>query len=89
MFTVRFPNGQAVQYNTATFAIRGSSYTDIYKYRGKDDKGEGWIAHVPNTCIIENVPACRVYDAVKKETNDNLAKEISSLKRKLNKALKK
>jgi hypothetical protein len=57
MLTVRFPNGQAVQYNTANHASRGANYTDIYTRQGG-----AWVAQVPNTAIIESTPACRVYN---------------------------
>lgn len=29
MMTVRFPNGQAVQYNTATRVVRRNEYSDL------------------------------------------------------------
>ncbi len=90
MVTVRFPNGQAVQYNTAAFVVRSSEYSDIYE----NSSQKVWIAQVPNTCIIEIQPACRVYDGMNQRKNDllrdevkNITKELRSIKRKLNKKL--
>ena len=85
MITVRFPNGCAVQYNTANHAVRARwGYTDLY------DRQDGtWIAQVPTaTCIIERVQACRVYNPLDRNRDDkieDLAKEIRSLKRKVSK----
>lgn len=81
MLTVRFPNGQAVQYNTANYVTRSERYSDLYVR-----KDGAWIAQIPNTCIIEAVPACRVYDAVRKIEDEKVAeitREIRSVKRKL------
>lgn len=58
MLTVRFPSGVSIQYNSANYAIRqNNGYTDLYT---KKD-GE-WVAQVPTAgCIVESIPACRVY----------------------------
>lgn len=81
MMTVRFPNGQAIQYNTATYATRFPTHTDIYER--KDGR---WIAQVPNTCLIEVMSACRVYNPLDKRTElESITKELRSIKRKLNK----
>ena len=85
MITVRFPNGCAVQYNTANFAERSRyGYTDLY-----DIKDGTWIAQVPtDACIVERFPACRVYSPLDCNRDDKieaLAKEIRSLKRKVSK----
>lgn len=77
MITVRFPNGQAVQYNDGNYVSRSERYSDIYTR--KDGK---WIAQIPNTCIIEVVPACRVYNPVDKHSLDILFK-ISDLERQI------
>lgn len=78
MMTVRFPNGQAVQYNEARYVARYDSYTDLY------DKKDGvWIAQVPNTCLIESQPACRVYDALQQQPLEQFTKEVRALKRKI------
>lgn len=78
MMTVRFPNGQAVQYNTANYASRWATYTDLYT-----KKDGGWIAQVPNTCIIEVSPACHVYDALQQRALGQLIKEVRALRRKV------
>jgi hypothetical protein len=60
MMTVRFPNGQAVQYNTAGFCLyRNNGQKALYT----SAKKEQWIATVPADCIVENVTASRVYNA--------------------------
>ena len=69
MMTVRFPNGQTVVYNTATYARRTATYTDLYT-----QKDGAWIAQVPNACIIETRPACRVYDALQQQPLEQLTK---------------
>jgi|WetSurMetagenome_2_1015567.scaffolds.fasta_scaffold233613_2 hypothetical protein len=80
MMTVRFPNGQAVQYNNARHVNRYDTYSDIY-----EREGGIWIAQVPNTCIIESQAACRVYDGIEdmpKGTDmQNLTKIIQELKK--------
>jgi hypothetical protein len=81
MMTVRFPNGQAVQYSDA---VNFHYYSDTQKYL--IDKNGHWLALVPNSCIIENVRACRVYNPISNVTNEeleSLKKEIQSMKRKL------
>ena len=74
MITVRFPNGQAIQYNQARYASRSQwGYTDLY-----DKKGGTWIAQVPTaTCIIEVEPACRVYNAL---VDSELARDVRAIK---------
>ncbi len=81
MVTVRFPNGQAIQYNDGAYINRLSGYTDIYT-----KKDGQFLAQVPNTCIIEYVHPCRVYNPIANVPNEELEalkKEIQSMKRKL------
>ena len=87
--TVRFPNGQAVQYNSAHYLLRTES---------------GWVLKTSETgtfvafiqlsagAIVEFSAPCRVYDAVQEgklrqleACVDALTKEIRLLKRKLTK----
>jgi hypothetical protein len=75
MMTVRFPNGQAVQYNAAE-NISGTFLVD--------SKGH-WIARVPDDCIVEACPPCRVYDALQEKPLEELTKEVRALKRKITK----
>lgn len=85
MMTVRFASGLSIQYNTACFAecrVDGA-YTDLYTRNGGK-----WIAQVPTAaCVIEAVPACRVYCPVGSDTVkasvDLLTKEVRAVKRKL------
>ena len=94
MITVRFPNGQAVQYNDAGFVDRDQSYSDLYV----DSTKEKWIAQVPNTCLIEIVQPCCVYNAlpatpvpitIKNDPNNLILDELKAIKRRLNKLEKK
>ena len=78
MMTVRFPNGQTVQYNAANYVVRSQNYSDLYV-----KKDGPWIAQVPNTCIVESLPACRVYDALQQQPLEQLTKEIRALRRKV------
>lgn len=86
MMTVRFPDGTAIQYNTANYVTRHSEYSDL------QEKKDGlWVAQIPNTAIIEIVPACRVYNAITdyRDTRlDLIEKELRSLKRHISAALK-
>lgn len=85
MMTVRMPNGQAVQYNNAGYVVSHGEYTDIYRRKGGDRTGEGWVAQVPNTCIIESEIACRVYDPLQQQPLEQLIKEVRALRRKVTK----
>lgn len=57
MITVRFPTGVAIRYNSANYVARSANFTDIYVC-----KDGTWIAQVPNACVIEVQPPCRVYN---------------------------
>ena len=79
MMTVRFPNGQAVQYNDATFCNRSREYSDLWT-----KEGGTWIAQIPNTCIIENKPACRVYNPLDRaDIDERVAKELRAMRREI------
>jgi hypothetical protein len=79
MITVRFDSGYSVQYNTANYVSRSSTYTDMYT-----QKGGTWIAQVPNSALIESVPNCRAYFS----RHDALQEENRELLRKLERARK-
>jgi hypothetical protein len=82
--TVRFPNGQAVQYNDAMYVIWGEKHSSLYN---KDpSKGGNLIARVPAECIIEWANPCRVYNPLTDNINEELkalSKEIRALRRKV------
>jgi hypothetical protein len=79
MMTVRFPNGLAIQYNSATFASRGSVYTDIYTR-----EGGAWVAQVPTAgCLIEVVSPCRIYNSSTSETESKIFRELRLLRNQL------
>lgn len=50
MLIVRFPNGQAVQYNLATVIVRAEHCMLLYT----DETKSRWIANVPYDCIVES-----------------------------------
>jgi hypothetical protein len=84
MMTVRFPNGQAVQYNDAYFIQWGTDAHNLYNKN--HNAGGSLIARVPRECIVEWIKPCRVYNPIASITNDELIelkKEIQSMKRKL------
>lgn len=58
MITVRYPNGQAVQYNNGHYIFSYTGYTDLYADSGKKD----FIARVldGSGAIIECVTPCKV-----------------------------
>lgn len=79
MITVRFPSGFSVRYNTANFVTRHPEYSDL-----TTAKEGSWVAQVPNTAIIEIVPACLTYNPIVDRQADRLAsleKEIRGLRR--------
>jgi hypothetical protein len=87
MMTVRFPNGQAVQYNNAMWLEREETGWVL-----KESKAGAFIAFVQASAgaIVEFRGPCRVYDGIKSdqlsrlETQvQTLTREIRSLKRKV------
>lgn len=82
MLTVRFPNGQAVQYNNAIDVVQ-SPFQGMNYLMAKG----GWIAIIPNTCIVEWERACQVYNPLennKSEQIEKLTKKIRLLKKAIN-----
>lgn len=83
MMTVRFPNGQAIQYNDANYVLSGSTTQQLWTR-----KDGAWIANVPHACIVES-HSCRVYNPLTDQTDRRLEaieKELRAIKRKLPKA---
>ena len=82
MMTVTFENGHRVQFNDACFADSSPlGFTDLY-----DKKDGRWLAKVPNSCLIEAVRHCRVYNPLASVPNEDLIalkKEVAALRRKL------
>lgn len=81
---VRFPNGQCIQYNDATYASRNpNGYTDLYTAKS----GGTWVAQVPNTCVIEAVAACRVWNPLNKTPAvvENAERQPRSIRRAIGK----
>jgi hypothetical protein len=82
MMTVRFPNGQAVQYNDANFISWGNDHSTLYNE--EPNQGGQLIARVPRECIIEWEKPCRVYNPISSAPNEELEalkKEVQALKR--------
>lgn len=71
MITVRFPNGQAVQYNSATHAE--TSGANWWLYTKKDGT---FIASAPQSCIMEYVAPCRVYNPLTTKAATEIAAEV-------------
>ena len=72
MLTVRFENGFSIQYNSASYTVQESTYTNLYTR-----KDGIWIATVPRNAVIEAATPCRMYFA----TDDNLKRENAKLLR--------
>lgn len=86
MITVRFENGHAVQYNSATHVVWGSAASNVSAHRIYDknpEKGGRIIAAVPMSAIIEFVAPCRVYQALHETQLAALEKELRAIKRKI------
>jgi hypothetical protein len=82
MITVRFPNGQAVQYNDATTAKLDGYGIGLYDKSNKQDR---LLAIVPlaSGCMIEWHHPCRVYDALKSDEETSLQKDVRAIRRQL------
>jgi hypothetical protein len=88
MLTVRFPNGQAVQYNTACF-VQGGGGTDYLRlYTHDPKKGGQWVASIQGSAgvIVEAITACRVYDGMERiegQQIKDIKSSLATIKRKL------
>lgn len=85
MMTVRYPNGQAIQYNDAMFLEHGNGTTWVLRKKQGGDP----LAFIQASAgaIVEFVYPCRVYDGIRKIEDEKVAeitREIRSVKRKLN-----
>lgn len=60
MMTVRFPNGQFVQYNNAAYLVRDGN--DWCLYTAKPDSGGKWIASISAAggCVVEGTSPCKI-----------------------------
>lgn len=65
MITVRFPNGQAVQYNAASYLTYAMSAWELY-----ESKGGPWVASIMPSAgaIVECRSPCDVRDDAKPRT---------------------
>jgi hypothetical protein len=88
MLTVRFPDGTAVKYNTATKVTFQSHNQMLVNERDE------WVAVVPYGCIVEATAACSVSNPIKEpramlqQVIDHLREmpvsQLVTLKRELN-----
>ncbi len=77
MITVRFPNGQAVQYNNGHYVERAATCHII-----RTSERGALIAIAPREAIIEWTTPCRVYNPlVRTDVDERVANEIRLLKR--------
>lgn len=85
MITVRFPNGQAVQYNTATCITRENGEWKLYTTA--PDKGGALVAMIQASAgvLCEWVYPCRVYDAPQREPQAEIKNELRAIRRKIKK----
>ncbi len=86
MLVVRYPNGQAVQYNDAYTLYRENDSWSLYA----NEKKTKWIASIQLSAgvIVEAVTPCRVYNSIEKTPFDNLTNEIVKLKKEIRKLKK-
>lgn len=94
MFTVRYPNGQAVQYNTANFLKYENACWQLYTESGGD-----WIASIQLSAgaMVECVAPCKVNNAMDNEllrTSEerrlsDIEKDIRAIKRMIKKKRRK
>ena len=81
MICVRFPTGLVLQYNDVHYLERRDGYTD-----GRDAEGGKLIAQVPNTCVIEYVTPCRVFQEDGSSREGDLHATIARLRRQVARA---
>ena len=87
MLTVRFPNGQAVQYNGANFIYHGNN-ASYELYTKSKDSGGTCVAIIQASAgvIVELVTPCRVYDGMERigeQQIKNINSSLATIKRKL------
>lgn len=80
MITVRFPNGQAVQYNSANYVEAKDGF---YRIAIATENNNRMVAYVPKDCIVEFDTPCRVYNALTKDNESATLREIRLLRRQL------
>ena len=85
MFTVRFPNGQTVQYNTAGYLVHGDNGWHLYVR-----KDGPWVASIQPSAgaIVECTPACRVYSGMESELTSTLDSQLYTMRRSLSRAIR-
>ena len=82
MITVRYPNGQAISYNDATYLVHGVNEWILYK--DKDKKYQIAFIQASAGIIVEFYAPCSVRNPIRSHNTaefQELAKEVRSLKR--------
>jgi hypothetical protein len=76
--TIRFPNGQAIRYNTLGYYVQQA---DGYVLLKKTDTS-GWSVRVPRECVIESMDPCEVSNPLtdKEKALDILIKGIRGVR---------
>lgn len=80
MLTVRYPNGQTIQYNEATYLEH-----DAYGSRIFNKKGGDQIARVQHSAgaILEFDSPCRISNAIEENQFANVNAELKAIKQEL------
>lgn len=76
MIRVRFPNGQCVQYNSATDTRRDTcGGTEIVR---KEGEARYWVAYIPagTDCLVEWVMPCSVTNPIAELKPDSALKTV-------------
>lgn len=83
MLIVRFPNGQAIQYNDANFLSCHQGTWVLYSNESK----EKWIASIQESAgaIVEAVRACDVWDATRRNQDQIIKSELVLIQKRISK----
>lgn len=83
MLTVRYPNGQAIQYNNANYLRYSTSAYEIYN--GDPDKSGKWIASIQLSAgaIVETTCPCKIHNALNENQFNNLTNELLRINKEL------
>ncbi len=76
MFTVRYPSGVAVQYNTACYLLRGNDGWQLYTKNPTE--GGTWVASIQLSAgaVVEAVGACRVGNDAGGRTDEEALRRV-------------
>lgn len=86
MMIVRFPNGQAVRYNTANYLYRQENLGWVLK-ESENGKNIAFI-QLSAGAIVEFQPACAAWNGLTEKSLGELTKQVELLRRKIRKPKK-